>query len=521
MLTILVNKTPLVLTGGALPMKANLEALLESGVNLPTLPGAAARIVQLANDPGANVQTLARLLAMDPALTTKVLRYVNSPAYAKTREIESLKQAVVIMGLDATISLALSFSLLPSLQKQEGGGLDYPLFWRRSLLAATAARSFGRGLPGRPGEELFLAALMQDIGMLVLDRLPERHYADIGAGLRDHRRLQERERAKLGQDHATIGASLLRKWGLPERIAVAVEHSHSPEAPVADEYLAFARCVAVSGAVADIFINDDTVAAYASAATLASVSLQMDAAHFGDLVQELSEQMPELEAMFKVGMECDEGLTALLDQAREALVTRHMATMRVVDELQGTAASLELRTRKLEESSRRDGLTGLYNRAYLDACLPDLLAHAKRRRRPLCLAFADIDHFKAINDGYGHTAGDMVLKAAGHILTSSLRSSDIVVRYGGEEFVIVLPDTDLEQAQAICERIVRGFSRRAHPVARGREVPVTISIGLASAQRGGGYDDAQALIAAADAALYRAKEEGRNRLAVDAGGLLN
>lgn len=160
--------------------------------------------------------------------------------------------------------------------------------------------------------------------------------------------------------------------------------------------------------------------------------------------------------------------------------------------------------------SLNDGLTGLYNRAWLNEMLPKLVARAAHDGRPLSLVMIDLDHFKRFNDTHGHMAGDGALAAAAGVLRNALRPSDFAVRYGGEEMMALLPDTPQDLAVMVAERLcerLRGaivFSdmRLALP-------HVTGSFGVASLTPG---SDGEALMAAADAALYRAKEQGRNRV---------
>ena len=113
---------------------------------------------------------VAKVLSMDSALSTKVLRIANSPLYAQRRKSENLRQALVVLGLNATLTLALSFSLVKSLRAGKANGIDYPLYWRRALVAATAARALADALRQPMAEEIFLAALLQDVGILALDQ---------------------------------------------------------------------------------------------------------------------------------------------------------------------------------------------------------------------------------------------------------------------------------------------------------------------------------------------------------------
>jgi len=159
-----------------------------------------------------------------------------------------------------------------------------------------------------------------------------------------------------------------------------------------------------------------------------------------------------------------------------------------------------------------DSLTGLYNRRYLGTYLKSLMDSAVEHRKPLALLMLDIDHFKAVNDTHGHIVGDRVLKAVAEALTNSLRSVDMVARIGGEEFVVVMPDTSEEFAEAVAERLRKRVSNTVVEV-EGEPISVKISIGLT--MRRDEDREVEDLISRADKALYGAKTGGRNQVVAD------
>jgi two-component system cell cycle response regulator len=162
-----------------------------------------------------------------------------------------------------------------------------------------------------------------------------------------------------------------------------------------------------------------------------------------------------------------------------------------------------------------DALTGLFNRRYMESHADSLVERAAARGKPLSALIIDIDHFKAVNDTYGHDAGDDVLREFSDRLRSCIRGIDLACRYGGEEFVVVMPDTDLGVANKVAERIRRRVAAEPFPIARGsRSVEVTISVGLAG--RIGPQDTSALIMKRADSALYLAKRNGRNRVVSDA-----
>jgi two-component system, cell cycle response regulator len=161
-----------------------------------------------------------------------------------------------------------------------------------------------------------------------------------------------------------------------------------------------------------------------------------------------------------------------------------------------------------------DPLTGMHNRRFMEDHLGILLDPASERIRPLSLVMVDIDHFKSINDSYGHDCGDDVLREFAQRMRKSVRGIDLSSRYGGEEFVIVMPDADIEVARIVGERLRRKIMEEPFKVGREkREISVTISVGIAAAQEG---DTPLTIMKRADIALYRAKADGRNRVVSDA-----
>lgn len=170
----------------------------------------------------------------------------------------------------------------------------------------------------------------------------------------------------------------------------------------------------------------------------------------------------------------------------------------------------QLQTR-LREQALRDTLTGLYNRRYLYEAAPGHIELAHRQRGALCVVLIDIDHFKHVNDTYGHHIGDLVLQALARLLTQRLRKSDIVCRFGGEEFAVVMPEVSSAQASAVIEGLMRDFARMQ---IRAGELPLsghTYSAGLAEFPIDG--SSLEPLLRVADAHLYRAKQAGRARVA--------
>jgi two-component system cell cycle response regulator len=167
------------------------------------------------------------------------------------------------------------------------------------------------------------------------------------------------------------------------------------------------------------------------------------------------------------------------------------------------------------EHAVTDALTGLHNRRYMTTHLAAMVDQAGERNRPLSVLILDIDYFKSINDTHGHDAGDMVLKEFADRIRSNVRGIDLCCRFGGEEFVVVMPDTDLDLASVVAERLRSRVASEAFTISPARQrIDVTISIGIATMLQG--RDTSESLLKRADVALYEAKRSGRNRVVADA-----
>ena len=166
---------------------------------------------------------------------------------------------------------------------------------------------------------------------------------------------------------------------------------------------------------------------------------------------------------------------------------------------------------QLEQEARLDPKTGLFNVRHFSAVLNEKLEQSQRTGEPLALLMIDLDLLREINNTHGHLAGDAILERVADVFRSSLRADDIAARFGGEEFVLLLPDTDLDAALALAERVRETIGRQRVTVGEiGETLSATVSIGIAMCPRDG--TDTTSLIHSADLAVYRAKIQGRNRV---------
>jgi diguanylate cyclase (GGDEF)-like protein len=491
-------------------MDPQLEQRILACPTLPSLPAVAVEVVRVCQREEPDLEQVVMLLERDPALAAKVLRIANSVSVAARSTVTTLTRALTLLGTNSVLTLALSFSLVSARRRSSRPGFDHDRYWRRALLSALGSRLLAEGAR-LDGEELFLSGLLQDLGMLVLDEVMPGEYGKlVAASAGDHARLVEREWSQLGADHAEVGSFLLARWNLPDLVVETSRGSHDPAVARADhpELGSAVACVHVSALLADFWSGGRVEPARDAAAR--HLGMPEDAFH--DVLKRMGREIPAVANDFDLTLTGPGEIQAVLDRAKEALVLVSARADQSARQAAHAAESIAAENRGLLERSKRDALTSVLSRAQLDRALDGALAGAVERGQPLTLAFCDVDRFKQVNDAHGHATGDRVLAGVAAAIARAVRPGDSVGRFGGEEFVVVLPDTDGPRGLQIAERIRQEVEAATYEVAGGSSLRVTVSIGHATHRPRGELAKPGALLAAADACLYEAKRGGRNRV---------
>lgn len=476
-----------------------LQRKLQTCRTLPTVPSVALQVLALCQDEEVGIPQISKVLEGDPALCAEVLKFANSASYGVRCQVTTLDRAVTLLGINATLSLALSLSFVRGLKRNERARFDHAAFWRRSVIVGGATRAVGTWAKASSRDVLFLAGLLQDIGMLALNEsVPELYGPVVEEARGNHEMLVEVEREKLGTDHAAVGSWLLGKWNLPENLRLAVAGSHNPHSISDPEIDPLVHSAALAGAIAGIWTNPQTAEAAARAREMSFVLFEMPEDRFKRLLDEIAGALPASTSGLDIDIGSEEDLSVVLEQAREALV---MLSLHAQQKAQA-----------IEQQAQNDPLTSLFSRAHLEQVLPRYFSVAQKSGQPLSVLFLDIDHFKAVNDSHGHQAGDHVLVAAARIMRSALRGPDIVGRYGGEEFICLLPNTPREGAALVAERLRAAIAAHSCEIASNLKIAVTVSVGCATMACDRAFVDVQELVRAADKCLYAAKNAGRNRV---------
>ena len=477
--------------------------------NLPSLPTIAMQVLELAQKEDVDLSEIARLICKDPALASKLLRTVNSSFYGRRQNISTISHALVILGLQSVKTLVLGFSLVTNLSKNKSNGFKHIVYWRRSIYAATAARTIAVKVGLVQQEEAFLAALLMDIGMLVLDQTLGEPYSDIHAKVTTHQELVAAEQATLGLTHADAGAILCEQWKLPPVLSVPISRHHSPESAEDPALRKLAELISFSGQCADVFTDENAAEPIAKVRHIAGLQFALSEPDIDALLAEIGQRTKEVASLFEINIGTAANYEAILKKANETLVEITLQSQQQTTQLKQVTQSLVQQNQALQKQATTDTLTCLANRAKFDAVMAVHVASHLNAGKPLSLLVIDIDEFKTVNDTHGHPVGDQVLKSLGALLCNAARTHDLAARIGGEEFAIVLPATSRTTAAAIAESIRRAIA--AKPIGIGTtRLPITTSIGVACLEPGSPFREAVHLIKAADLALYNAKHSGRN-----------
>jgi diguanylate cyclase (GGDEF)-like protein len=483
-------------------MKDELIKKIRACPTLPSLPAIAVQVLELAQKDHVDIAEIARVISKDPALSSKILRTVNSSFYGRANTISTISHALVLLGLQSVKTLVLGFSLVGNLSKAKSKGFKHVEYWRRSVYAATAARLLAGKLHIVQQEECFLGALLMDIGMLVLDQVLGEQYGNVHDTAATHQQLAEAERKAFSMTHAEASGVLAEQWKLPPVLAVPMAFHDHPKDVTDPALKKLAEIVSISGRCADVFVDQNPADAIAFVRKAFGESFQIAEADCDAMMNEISTRTKEVASLFELNISDGANYEAVLKRANETLVDLTLRS-------QQQAEKLQKQNIKLKEQAATDGLTGLGNRASFDQILSKEFSTALNLGLPISLLMIDVDHFKRINDQFGHPIGDQVLKTLGQILKSAAGPADMAARYGGEELALVLPNTTKLNAAATAEKIRRAVC--AKPMVFGNvSVPVSVSIGVAAIEQRLPFKEVAHFVKAADLAVYAAKHLGRN-----------
>ena len=442
---------------------------------LPTLAPVAAELLRLADDERASLEDIARVIGRDPALAGQLLRVANSAMFGMGGRTTSLARAASILGLRTVKLLSLSFSVVTRPDPADEGAT---LVWRHTLVTSAVARAISARRTPRLADECFIAGLLGNLGRLALAEHPA--YAEAAQGSPAWLDTAE-ELAAVGCTSDEVTARILDNWGLPPVLGEAIRNRSEPDR--AEGVAAVVAAVlGVANAAARLVVASPEHAGHALEhyRHTAGLHLALTAKEADALLVDAAPALEEIAAMFRSENPHDVPLDVLLLRAKDGLARLSLATLAALSQEQHRTEQLESENRRLAAEAATDTLTALPNRRAYETFIERAVGARARRQASgaLGLLMIDLDHFKSINDTYGHRVGDSVLRLIGAMLALHTRRDEFTARIGGEEFAVVIPTTDAEEIALAAERFRRAIGMEPLDTPAG-PLRITASVGAA------------------------------------------
>jgi diguanylate cyclase (GGDEF)-like protein len=495
---------------------SKLKELNNDNLRLPSPPAIAVRILQAVKQDDSSFAELARIISADPALTAKMLQVANSSFYALPNKVNTIEKALSFLGGNALKNIALSFVIAKEMQGVQGEGFNFEYFWKKSVTCAVGAELVC-SLLGCRNDDIFVSALLQDIGILVMYLCRPHDYLQV----LDESKIsgvdiEVLERQIFGFDHQEIGAELLQEWGLPENIYGPIRYHHG--GLCSEELSMPADLLRWSALLSSVYHGSRSAERMRELKLELVDRFKIKEERIDAMVDSVAEKSIDILSCFEIDPGNIRPFSQLLQEANEELRRLNFTYEQLVMEFKQAkekaerlAGELQRANLKLRELAFCDGLTGLYNHRYFQELMEREMSRSVRYGDVLSLMMFDIDHFKRVNDTYGHPGGDVILRNLAALVKDCMRNSDVVARYGGEEFAVILPLTEAAGCKVFAERLRRKVEQMKTNIG-GKQVKITVSIGMATYVPEMTANDKSQLIDAADRALYQSKQNGRNRV---------
>lgn len=475
---------------------------------LPTPPVAVLEIMRRSDDPGVYMADIVALIESDVSIAVQVLRLANSALYAPASEITTVSRAATLLGLRTIRLLSLTTSLR-ALIPQRADIVDCTAIRERMVVDAAMCRRAAEVIDPSVRDEAFTAGLLSGIGAVVLAVRAPATFARLDGG-DGSESSHEREREVLGYTLDDVSAALIDEWGLPSVLGDSIR-ARSETLDASDSPLTV--CMKIGLLAERIITRNDAERALPRLRESLSDRVGWSSDASDQWLVEAETVVEQTADAIQFRIPRSDAYSDLLIEATERLevLQRTMEHDLFGAEAAGTLAR---RNDELLVEAATDPLTSLPNRRAFDERLSELMASHRQpagQGRTLGLLLLDLDHFKLVNDTHGHSVGDDVLRMVGEMLRRQTRGNDFAARFGGEEFIMLIPDTSRDELFAIGERLRLAVADLEIPVDDGLVVTLTTSVGAALLDSTVDATSGRALIELADRRLYQAKRSGRNR----------
>ena len=507
------------MNGDSVHSAADVAARICSSDSLPSFPPVLTVIMAECTDDDVDFGELGALVSSDPALAARILAMANSCLLGGRARVSSIRSALTRLGLRLTHATVLGFALTSRMDSSNG--FDADRFWRYSLATSNAARILARKNGAQDADEALAAGILQDVGMLALQCvLPEQYKQVLVEYHETAPPLHEIEARICGTTHMAVGTHLLQQWGLPEELYEPICHHHCADEEALGKLPAPVRNMAellrVGDMVAQVFVGPDRNIRRAAVLREFGQRYGFNAQTAERMLEQVSTVVERVAAAF----ELDPAELPSYDEIRASGVRKMVQLAAEMEagfreyqvkagEARDALSELENQHREVSRQAAYDDLTDALARGEFMKQMDAALTAAADEGSPVALLFLDVDHFKWVNDKFGHAAGDTILTSFAQYLVRSLRRGDLVGRYGGDEFTVLLPGIDLEAALKVAKRILQRAASTSPEWLEDFE-GITASAGLVHVESVTPELSRLALLEEADQCLYMAKSDGRN-----------
>jgi diguanylate cyclase (GGDEF)-like protein len=485
--------------------ESRIQSILDTAGNLPTLPGIALRILEAVKQEDTGLKEVGDILRSDPPLATKVLQIANSSLYGM--KVVRVQHAVNILGGELVKNLVLGFSLIRNTSADNSEFFDYTRFWKDSLISAISARRILQERAPSLMENAFILGLIHNIGILFLVQSMPREYEQVIRTAREEGTPQhEVEERLLGVTHLQLGTYIAKKWGFPDTLTIPIAYHHSPEAvPERGQNQILTETLHFAVQFSNFFHATDKGLHLALIERILRYYRIDQLVEIDDLVEHVQDQTQDIFPIFELSVKDDHNYIQIVEEARQELINssrafieRHLAQQNEIERLRVLAT--------------HDPLTKVHNFQKFTEDLDNELERVHRYHSRFSFCFLDIDDFKTVNDTHGHLTGDKVLKSVADYLRYNVRQTDVVARYGGDEFVLLMPGLTARKACQAMERLREGIAQMS-TVVENVSIRVTVSCGVfcVSPETITSKDE---VLKQADRTMYEAKHADKNKTVI-------
>lgn len=487
----------------ATPKEKGMTAeMIASSVHLPTLPNVASQLLEFAQQKDPDFGEMARVIRCDPAISGKILTTVNSALFGFRSKVSSIEKAIPKLGMSLVRTLILGFHLGSFRPNHEIVAKILPRLWQNFLAQGVLAELIAESTD-LDEAQCFLAGMIQDIGILAMVSEYPQEYLDNVLAHSKFPNVVPAENSYFGFNHIDVAIEITKQWNLGDEFYEAIKHHHNRVAgPSRDRrFRNSLRTVLQAAHMGAGCLLGGGARDMPDGCQLTNWH-EFLADHFGYTNEESTAMLKD------VGSRVEEFSVVFGVETGKRIDSARVASM-ATSLLQSIAIDSQMKLIKKQPESDeiyRDYLSGLRNRRYLSEVLSSTIAEWIKKRKNLAMLFIDVDGFKQVNDTYGHGAGDKLIQHIATWLESATRSSDYVLRLGGDEFLIAaqIKRSFLEK---VCNRLVR----EAPPLISddGAEIKVSLSVGCIFYEPARKDNvDPNWIIDQADQLMYDTKREG-------------